>query len=248
MLVDVKHRLRCEKFCFYCIEDFSGSLEGARWTTFSPQPQRQCKPLVCPSMKFGSSMAALPPLPPGGTVKAVGGGRGWGCEGLGAKEVNSSLGQKFREGLATPTPPTRVGGWGQGEKQVPAVSALSSKSKVGILLPRPPPEAPRARGSPNGGRVCPRTWSTALSALGLPPRTETSTGKKVRPVRNKMNPRFLQKAPPSPVPLVSWESPPPLPFWGPCGGQDCLAAPFWGWQARSRCAGWVAQLWAPAWG
>lgn len=105
MLVDVKHRLRREKFCFYCIEDFSGSLEGARWTTFSLQPQRQCKPLVCPSMKFGSSMAALPPLPPGGTVKAVGGGRGWGCEGLGAKEVNSSLGQKFRKVLATPTPP-----------------------------------------------------------------------------------------------------------------------------------------------
>lgn len=31
-VVDIKYRLRCKKFCFYCIEDFSGSLEGARGT------------------------------------------------------------------------------------------------------------------------------------------------------------------------------------------------------------------------
>lgn len=97
------NRLRCKKFCFYCIEDFSGSLEGARWTHLLPPAPKVVQASFLSHHEVwllnGGSASLQSWRDCEGGLRDAGVGR---CEGRGAEEVNSCLGQKFREGLATP--------------------------------------------------------------------------------------------------------------------------------------------------
>lgn len=79
-VMNVKHRLRCKNVCFYCIEDFSGSLEAARWThLFLPlAPKAVQTQMVCATTRSGPERWLCPPIPSGGTVKAILGRQGMG--------------------------------------------------------------------------------------------------------------------------------------------------------------------------
>lgn len=99
---------------------------------FSLQSQGSATLYCLPHQEVWLLNGGSAPPPAGGTAKAIGGGRGWGCEGPGSRGGSFLFRLENEGGRGHISPRKRPESWAGAEKG-PAVSA----GRSGWLLPRP---------------------------------------------------------------------------------------------------------------